>query len=68
MVTAMRRSRKIWLAVLCAGNAVVAFLWLFVYGSRYSFHLAGLYVTPGILAIGVMLLVDILFFLLLSGK
>jgi len=51
----MRQSRKMWLAVLYAGNAVGAFLWLFAFGSRYSFHLAGLYVTPGILAIAVML-------------
>ena len=64
----MRRSRKIWLAVLYAGNAAVAFLWLLAYGSRYSFHLAGIYVTPGILTIAVMLIVDILLFLLLSRK
>jgi len=68
MVALMRRSRKIWLAVLYTGNAAVAFLWMLAYGRRYSFQLAGIYVTPGILAIAVMLLVDILLFLLLSRK
>jgi len=64
----MRRSRKIWLVMLFAVNAAVAFLWLFAYGRRYSFQLAGVQVTPGILAIAVMLLVDILLFVLLSRK
>ena len=68
MIALMRWSRKIWLSVIYAGNAVVAYLWLLAYGSRYSFHLAGIYVTPGILAIALMLLVDILLFLLLSRK
>jgi len=64
----MKRSRKIWLVVLYAVNAAVAFLWLFAYGTRYSFQLAGVQVTPGVLALAVMLLVDILLFLLLSRK
>jgi len=64
----MGRSRKIWLIVLYAVNATAAFLWLFAYGRRYSIQMAGLQVTPGVLAITVMLLVDILLFLLLSGK
>jgi len=64
----MGRSRKIWLLVLYAANAAVAFLWLFAYGSRYSFQLAGVQVTPGILAIAVMVFVDVLLFLLLSRK
>ena len=68
MVPSIRRSRKIWLVVLYAVNAVVAFLWLFAYGRRYSFQLAGVQVTPGILAIAVMLLVDVLLFLLFSRK
>jgi hypothetical protein len=54
--------------VLYAVNAAVAFLWLFAYGSRYSFQLAGVQVTPGILAIAVMVFVDILLFVLLSRK
>jgi len=64
----MSPSRKIWLLVLFAVNAAVAFLWLFAYGRRYSFQLAGVQVTPGVLAIAVMLFVDILLFLLLSRK
>jgi hypothetical protein len=64
----MGRSRKIWLIVLYAVNATVAFLWLFAYGRRYSIQMAGLQVTPGVLAIAVMLLADILLFLLLSRK
>ena len=61
----MTRSRKIWLVVLYAVNAAVAFLWLFAYGRRHSFQVAGVQVTPGILAIAVMAFVDILLFLLL---
>jgi hypothetical protein len=68
MVPVMSRSRKIWLVVLYAVNAFVAFLWLFLYGSRYSFRLAEVYFTPGILAVAVMLLVDVLLFFLLSRK
>jgi len=68
MVPSMRRSKKIWLIVLYAVNAAVAFLWLFAYGRRYSIQLAGVQVTPGILAIAVMVFVDILLFLLLSRK
>ena len=68
MVPFMGRSRRIWLVALYAVNAAGAFFWLFAYGRRYSFHLAGVYVTPGILAVAVMLLIDILLFLLLSGK
>jgi len=34
-------------AVDCAVNAVVAFLWLFLYGWRYSFRLGGVYFTSG---------------------
>ena len=68
MVPSMTRSRKIWLIVLYAVNAAVAFLWLLAYGRRYSFQLAGVQVTPGILAIAVMLLVDTLLFFLLSRK
>jgi hypothetical protein len=68
MVPIMTPSRKIWLAVLYTVNASVAFLWLFSYGRRYSFQLAGVQVTPGILAIAVMLLVDILLFVLFTRK
>jgi len=68
MVSSMKRSSKIWLSVLYAVNAAVAFVWLFAYGHRYSFQLAGVQVTPGILAIAVMLLVDVLLFLLFSRK
>ena len=67
-MASMKRSRKIWLAVLYAFNAAVAFLWLLAYGRHYSFQLAGVQVTPGVLALAVMLLVDILLFLLLSRK
>jgi len=68
MVSSMKRSRKIWLVVLYAVNAVVTFLWLFASGRRYSFQVAGVQVTPGILAIAVMVFVDVLLFLLLSRK
>jgi len=64
----MKRSNKIRLIALYAINAIVAFLWLLLYGRRYSFHLAGAYFGPGILAVAVMLLVDILIFVLLSRK
>lgn len=68
MIPSMKRSRKIWLVALYAVNAAIAFLWLFAYGGRYSFRLAGVYFTPGVLAITVMVLVDVLLFFLLSRR
>jgi uncharacterized membrane protein len=64
----MKRSRIILLAVLFAFNASAAILWLLTFGRRYFFHLAGVYFTPGILAVAVMVVVDILLFFLLYRK
>lgn len=64
----MNPSAKIWLLVIYVVNALVAFLWLFLYGWRHSFHLAGVYFGPGIVALAGMLLADILIFVLLRKK
>ena len=64
----MTRSRKIWLVVLYVLNAAIAFVWLLAYGRRYSFHLGPIYVTPGIVAISVMLLADSVMFFLFSRR
>jgi hypothetical protein len=61
----MNPSAKIGLLVIYAVNALVAFLWLLLYGWRHSFHLAGVYFGPGILALAGMLLADILILILL---
>jgi hypothetical protein len=42
-------------------------VWWILYGRGAVFHLAGMYVTPGIFALACMVLVDVLIFLLLSG-
>ena len=54
--------------MIAAVNAVVAFLWLFLYGWRYSFSLGGVYFTSGMLAIVGMLVGDLLAWFLVSGK
>jgi hypothetical protein len=64
----MTQSRKIWLVLLLSVNAIVAFLWLFLYGRSSSFQFAGVHVTSGIVAVAGMLLGDALAFLLFSRK
>jgi hypothetical protein len=68
MMLPMNRSRTFWLLLVVAVNAVVAFLWLLLYGWRYSFHLAGLYFGPGMLAVAGMLLGDLMAWFLVSRK
>jgi hypothetical protein len=62
----MSRSKKILLAVVYAVN--VAIVWLLLFGRNYSFHLAGVYLTPGIYVLIVMLIVDSLITFALSRK
>jgi hypothetical protein len=61
----MNPSAKIWLLAIYAVNALVAFLWLFLYGWRYSFHLARVHFGPGVVALAGMLLADMLTLILL---
>jgi len=59
----------IWFLVICALNALLAFLWLFFYGRSLSFHVASLHFTPGIPAAAGLLLADgLIFFLWFRSK
>ncbi len=65
----MNRSRIFyWLVLIVAVNAVVAFLWLFLYGRGYSFRLSGVYFTSGMLAVAGMLVGDVVAWFLVSRK
>ena len=64
----MNGPAKIWSPLIYAANALVAFLWLFLFGRHYSFHLAGVHFSSGILAAAGMLLADGLAFVLLFKR
>ena len=64
----MSRSTRILLAVVYAVNVAIALVWLLLFGRGYSFHLAGVYFTPGIPVLIGMLIADGLIFFVLSGK
>ena len=63
--TPMNRLAKLWFPLACAVNALVAFLWLSLFGRHHSFHIAGVYFSAGILAAAGMLAADGLMFVLL---
>jgi len=64
----MDRSRKILLAVIYAVNCAIGIVLLLLFARGHSFHLAGVYFTPGIPILVGMVAVDGLIFFLLSAK